>query len=262
MTEFTTLSLDFQGPVATLTLRRPKAGNAMGALSGQELRAAADIVARDTTARVLVLRAEGRAFCVGGDLAEFSSHAELGPAVRAMVVDFHTACQQLAELDLPILAVVQGPVAGAGLALTSLADYVVAASEATFTYAYASVGLSADGGVTWLLPKQMGLRAFRSFVITGRTLTSEEGLAQGLVSELVAGANLEEKAEALTSQFARGPTRALGAIRRLTLDGYGRSYADHLSAEMDQVATLADTDAAKGAIADVLSRRAPQFPNR
>ena len=259
---FETLALDINGSVATLTLTRPKCGNALDAKAGQELKQALGIVAAATAPRLLVLKAEGKAFCAGGDIGEFASLTELSPAIRSMVIDFHGACATLAGLDIPVLAIVQGPVAGAGLALIGLADFVIASRDATFTYAYPGIGFSADGGVTWLLPKLMGLRAFQSFVIGGKSWSCDQAEAAGLVSESCQPDELAGKATDFIARIAQGPTRAYGAIRRLAFESYGLPYAAHLDREMNEIAQIARGEDPRRAIRSVLSRQAPSFEGR
>ena len=262
MDDFQTLSLTINESVATLSLTRPKVGNALNSHSGQELKKALSLVASDTSLRLLVLRAEGKAFCAGGDVGEFASLSELSPAIRSMVIDFNGACATLASLDIPVMVVVQGAVAGAGLALIALADHVIASRDASFTYAYPEVGFSADGGVTWLLPKLMGLRAFQTFATGGQSWSAEQALQGGLVSELVDADALPAAAQARAARIATGPTRAFGAIRRLALEGYGMPFTAHLAREMDEICVLASGEDAKGAIQSVIERRRPEFKGR
>lgn len=259
---FETISLDIDGATATLTLSRPEIGNALGSQAGTEIKRAVAEVAANSSLRLLVLRGEGKAFCVGGDLGEFASMSELSPAIRSMVIDFNGASATLAGLDIPILAVVQGAVAGAGLALIGLADHVVASREATFAYAYPGIGFSADGGVTWLLPRLMGLRAFQTFATGGERWAAEQALLGGLVSEVVAAEDLEATAEARAMKMASGPTLALGAIRRLALDGYGLPFSAQLARETDEICRLAKSEDARSAIQAALARQRPQFTGR
>lgn len=260
MTEqFETLSLNIAGAVATLTLTRPKAGNALGSTTGQNLKRVLSRVAANPALRLLVIKAEGKAFCVGGDIGEFARQSDLGQAVREMVIDYNGACSTLATLDIPVMAVVQGAVAGAGLALVALADHVIATSNATFTYAYPGIGFSGDGGVTWLLPKLIGLQAFRRFATCGQSWSAEQALHGGLISEVVDPDALEAAAQSLTERLASGPTRAFGAVRRLALEGYGLPFTAHLAREMDEICQLAQSEDAKGGIQAVLERRSTQF---
>lgn len=259
MIELDTLKVESEGAVATLTLRRPALGNALNAQAGRDLHEAVAAVANQGDLRVLVLRGEGKAFCVGGDLTEFGAIDDLGPAIDAMVADFHKACAALASLDMPVVAVVHGAVAGAGLALTCLADHVLAASDASFAYAYPGVGFSGDGGVTWLLPRVMGLRAFRDFVAATRPWDASRAAAAGLASQVIDADALEAEADRLVQALANGPTRALGAIRRLALEGLGHGYSDHLAREANEIGRLATQQDAPAAIKAVLSRQAPHF---
>lgn len=262
MTQFQTLSLEINDGTATLTLAQPKIGNVLGAQSGLDLRDATVQISRNASVRLLVIKAEGRAFCLGGNLAEFAETSDLAPAIHHMVLNFHAACANLAGLEIPILCVVQGPVAGAGLAFLCLADYVLGASTSSYTYAYPGVGFSSDGGLTWLLPKIMGLRAFRSFVAAGKSLTATEALAAGLISELVEEPDLDRCQAQWTQLLASGPTQAFGAVRNLAFDGFAHSYPAHLQRESEAIIGLANTADAQSAIASVLRRERPIFAGK
>lgn len=262
MEQLETLSLDITGAIARLTLTRPKVGNALGPMTGQDLKRVLSRVAANPALRLLVMRAEGKAFCVGGDIGEFANQTDLSPAVREMVIDYNGACSTLASLDIPVMTVVQGAVAGAGLALLALSDHVIATPAATFTYAYPGIGFSGDGGVTWLLPKLMGLRTFQRFATGGRSWSAEQALQSGLISEIVAPEALDDAAAAQATRLAAGPTRAFGAIRRLALEGYGIPFTAHLAREMDEISALARSEDAEGAIRAVLERRHPEFMGR
>ncbi|MEP6867440.1 MAG: enoyl-CoA hydratase/isomerase family protein [Novosphingobium sp.] len=262
MENFETLSLEITDAIATLTLARPKVGNALSSQGGQELKKALSYVAANSSLRLLIIRSQGKVFCVGGDIGEFASLPDLSPAIRAMVIDFNGACATLASLDIPVMAVVQGAVAGAGLCLLALADHVIATNNATFTYAYPGVGFSADGGATWLLPKLMGLRAFQGFATGGKSWTADQALQGGLISEVVDSDALDTAAQAWAARIASGPTRAFGAIRRLALESYGLPYSAHLAREMDEISDLARSEDAGNAIQALLNNRRPVFSGR
>lgn len=256
---YRTITLEFADDVATLTLAGGQSGNPLGTLGGEELSHALALLSAMPSLRLLVLRGSGKAFCVGGNLVEFTQLEDFVPSIRRMVIDFHGACAAIANLDIPVVCVVQGAVAGAGLALLALSDHVIASTKASFTYAYPGIGFSSDGGLTWLLPKIMGLRNFQRFYTEGRSFSAAEALECGLVSALVDPTELQARADEAIARFASGPTRAYGAIRKLAFDGFSAPYAAHLMGELEAISDLAASQDAQSAIRSVLQGDQPQF---
>jgi len=259
---YETIVFALDAGLATITLNTPERGNAVAKKFGQEFRAAALICQTNPTVRAVLLRAEGKAFCVGGDLKDFAGQADLPAAVKDMTIDFHAAVSMLARMDAPLVCAVNGIAAGAGLTMACLADYVIAGTSAAFTYAYAGVGFTADGGLTWLLPRLVGLRNFQSLLLSGRVVPAAEALALGIVSEVVDDAELPARAETFARRLSQGPTKAYGGIKRLALASFSQAYEAHLEAEAQALFLAAGTEDARGAIAAMAARQKPVFNGR
>jgi 2-(1,2-epoxy-1,2-dihydrophenyl)acetyl-CoA isomerase len=259
---YETIRLTIEDGLATITLAQPDSGNAVAEQFGQEFRAAALICHTDPSVRAVLLRAEGKAFCVGGNVKDFVTQSDLPRAVKHMTIDFHAALSMLARMDAPLVCAVQGVAAGAGLTMVCAADYAIAGKAAAFTYAYSGVGFTADGGLTWLLPRLVGLRNFQSLVFTGRVVNAEEALALGIVSELVDDDALAERAESFARRLASGPTKAYGGIKRLALASFSHEYEAHQEAEAQALIIAAGTEDARNAIAAVAKRQKPEFKGR
>lgn len=248
--------------VATITLARPDAGNAMNMAFMDALHGIATAITNDTRLRAVLIEAEGRHFCVGGDLIDVGGDDPGGAYMRRLAGRLHEAIKLLAAQQVPIVVAVQGAAAGAGLSLVALADVALAARSARFTLAYAGIGLTADGGATWLLPRVIGLRRTQELAFTGRRLTADEAERYGVVTRVVDDAVLAQEAGALATRIAAGPTAAYGAVRRLLAAQGGVTFADHLDAELDAIATArAGVDAQEG-VAAFMERRSPNFTGR
>jgi 2-(1,2-epoxy-1,2-dihydrophenyl)acetyl-CoA isomerase len=150
------LRLEIDDGIATVELNRPTRGDALDLATLRALRAAADQFAGTPGVRVVLLRSRGPIFCVGGDLRWMTEQRDQGTAVRTLATELHSALLALRAMDAPIITVVQGATAGAGVGLVASADIAIAAESATFVMAYANVGLTPDGGSTWLLPRLIG----------------------------------------------------------------------------------------------------------
>src|SRR4051812_20376378 len=258
---FSTLTLRVADGVATVRLDRPEHANAINTAMAADLRELAHRLAEDDTVRVVLLGGNGRRFTAGGDIAQFSATppAELPAALRRMIDDYHLALDRLTALDAPIVVGVRGAAAGGGLGLVCAADYVVAAQDAVFTVGYAGLGLTADGGTSWFLPRLVGLRRAQEMFLLNRRLTAAEALDWGLVNRLVPDERVEEEAAEVAAGLAAGPTRAFGGMRRLLRRSLETDLRGQLAAEVAEIVEVAGTpDAAEG-IAAFAARRRPRF---
>jgi 2-(1,2-epoxy-1,2-dihydrophenyl)acetyl-CoA isomerase len=253
------VSFSVDGGVATITLQRPEAGNAIDLALAQELRAAVLDVERDASVRVVVLRGAGANFCVGGDLRAFADREDLPAHLREVTTHLHAAIVGLARIDAPIVVAVQGSAAGAGLGLVCGGDLVVAEDAARFVVAYSRVGLSPDGGTSWFLPRLVGLRRAQELALTNQVLDAPAAQAAGIVTRVVRDGDLQEEVVALAAALAGGPARAVGEAKRLLRASFDQPLAVHLDAEAAAlVRSAAQPDAAEG-IAAFLAKRAARF---
>ncbi len=262
MTGSTTRRVDYwyDDSIFHIVLSRPERGNAIDRAMAAELRAAVETCAADDSVRAVLLTAQGRHFCVGGDLAEFDAlHEERRLNVRAIADDVHRAQELLLTMDAPVIVAVQGDAAGGGLGLALAGDFVLASSAATFVAHYTAIGLPADGGSTFLLPRLAGLSRAREMLLLDRRLTADEARDWGLVSEIHDPRDLAEAAEALAVRLSGAPTAAYGAIKRLLLASYRqdfRTQVDEEAALIAQFSTMRDAD---DGIAAFRQKRRPVF---
>ena len=164
---FDTLRLQIDDGIARITLGRQDNANAMNPILARELLDAAIACDVDPSVRAVLIDAEGRMFCAGGDLDTFRRAGDdLARLLRHMTVDLHGAIARLARMRAPVIAAVQGAAAGAGFSLTTACDFVVAAQSAKFTMAYTRAGLVPDGSSTFFLPRLLGRR--RALELLGR----------------------------------------------------------------------------------------------
>jgi 2-(1,2-epoxy-1,2-dihydrophenyl)acetyl-CoA isomerase len=198
---------DVRGHVAHITIHRPAAFNTLNLVSMQQF---LDIVTRcgsDTQVRAVVLTGAGdKAFCAGGDVAEFAQDpSTVGRLVGEMTTALHTAISRLAWMDAPVIAAVNGVAAGAGLALVAACDLAIAAEHASFSSAYTQIGLSPDGSSTYFLPRLIGRRRAMQMFLSNRKLSAAQALDWGLVNQVVPAADLQTTVDKLAAQLAQGP---------------------------------------------------------
>lgn len=246
--------------LARVTLNRPARLNAVdpGAIARwQSL--AHEIAERDDIGAVL-FDANGRAFCAGGDVVAMSQlaagEADAGAVITGLADRIHDGHRTLRESAKPIVAAVQGPVAGGGLGFMLVADLIVASDRATFASRYADVALTPDCGVSTLLPEAIGTRRALELTLTARTLSAAEALEWGLVTEVVAPEALEARARQIAESWLRGATGAFGQAKRLVRSGLERSFAEALDDEARTIGAAFEGPQAQAAIAAFGARAA------
>lgn len=254
--------LGIERGLATITLARPEAGNAMTAEFIDSLAAVAQTVAGNPAVRAVLIEAQGKNFCVGGDIRAFASAAEPARFIAALARRLHDGVMALAGLPAPVVIAVQGAAAGAGLSLVAAGDVVIGARSSRYSMAYTGIGLTADGGATWLLPRLIGLRRTQELAYLGRRLTAEEAERYGLITRIAEDAALADEARTVARKLADGPTHAFGQVKRLLGEGDGATLAAQLDREAEAIGVAMATQDARAAIKAFLTRETPTFAGR
>lgn len=251
--------LDVSDGVATLTLNRPDAGNAMNMELVCALRAHADGLAGREDVRVLVIRSSGRMFCVGGDLGWMASHDDREAALRALADELHAALLALRALPAPVVAVVHATAAGAGLSLAAFADIAIAGHSASFVTSYTKVGLSPDGGSTWMLPRLVGTRRAAELIMLNPRLDAADAVAAGLITRAVPDDELAAAANAIIATLRDGSLAANSAAKRLLNASSDATFPEQLEREAASIAALAAGAEGLEGVSAFLERRRPDF---
>ncbi len=210
------LLVDRTDGVATLTMNRPDSMNSLDVALKVALREAVESVAADPAVRAVVLAGAGRAFCVGQDLKEHVATLETGgPPLDTVTEHYNPLVKALATLPKPVIAAVRGMAAGAGASLTFLADFRIGGPRTAFLMAFANVGLAADSGASWTLPRLVGHAKAIELLMLAEPVPSAEAHRIGLLSRLVDDdEQVLPTAQELAARLAAGPTVAYGMIKR------------------------------------------------
>lgn len=250
---------EHHGAVRVLLLDRPDRRNALDMQMRHELVDRLAEAEADPEVRVVVVAGAGGTFCAGGDLSTMRRQpvAESRPRLEAA----QRVARALFDLRLPVVAAVEGHAIGAGLGIAAACDQVVAAADARFAASFLGVGLAADLGISWTLPRRIGLARARTMLMTGRSLTGEQAAEWGLADHLVGPGRALEEAIALAARLAAGPPLAIAAVKRL-LNHPADTADTALAAELAEQGALFDTaDFAEG-LAAVREKRRPCFTGR
>ncbi|MFF2372349.1 enoyl-CoA hydratase/isomerase family protein [Agromyces sp. NPDC058110] len=246
--------------LAHLTLNRPERLNAVGPEAiALWHRHAGEIAARDDI-RAVLFDANGRAFCAGGDVRAMSELGGDGTSAGQVVTELadaiHAGHRMLRESAKPIVAAVQGPVAGGGLGFMLVADVIVASERASFASRYADIGLTPDCGVSTLLPEAVGTRRALELTLTSRTLSAQEALDWGLVAEVVAPEALDARAREIADVWLSGASAAFGQAKRLVRSGLSRPFQEALDDEARTIGAAFDSPEASARVAAFAARSA------
>jgi enoyl-CoA hydratase/carnithine racemase len=249
------------GHVAIVTLNRPERLNAISFAMLEKL--SDDLVAldRDPDVRAIVLTGAGRGFCAGLDLQDAASGGGIGggggmPATldlrRAPPVVLH-------GMDTPTLCALNGGAAGYGMDLALGCDLRIASENAKLAAAFTRRGVLPESGGTWLLPRLVGWARAAEIIFTGRTLSAQECLAQGLVSRVVPAERLRDEALAVAREIACNAPLAVQASKRMMRMGLSEEFSDHVHHVYLQLLPLFRTKDFREGLSAFLQKREPEF---
>jgi 2-(1,2-epoxy-1,2-dihydrophenyl)acetyl-CoA isomerase len=224
--------------LATVTLNRPEAMNALDTATKDALRDALREAAGDPAVRAVLLTGRGKAFCVGQDLKEHVAtlRAQRPDDERLMSTvekHYNPIAATIATMPKPVVAGVNGVAAGAGAGFAFAADYRVVAEDATFTTAFAGVALTADSGVSWTLQRLVGPARAADLLFFPRSIDAARALEWGIAQQVVPAGQLPEAALAVARELAAGPTVAYAAIKESLAYSAGHSLAESLVRESE-----------------------------
>ncbi len=261
---YETVTLSRADGVATITLSRPDAFNALDLTLGRELFHAVLEVDDDVSVRAVVVTGAGKAFCAGGDVKSFVDNlGRIGAHIKELTTYLHGAVSRLARTEKPVIMAVNGVAAGGGMSFALCGDLVLAAESARFTMAYSKIGATPDGSSSYYLPRLIGLRRAMELYFTNRVLSAREAQEWGLVTRVVPDAELMQEAQALARELAQGPTQAFGGAKRLFHQSTWESLETQMELEAQAIAASGRTEDFRAGIGAFAAKRpAPPFRGR
>src|SRR4051794_27350565 len=258
-----TIGYDVRDAVATVTLNRPEALNALTVEMKVGLREALERAAGDAAVRAVVLTGAGRAFCVGQDLREHADALAAGDTALDTVREhYNPIIRAITEIPKPVVAAVNGMAAGAGASLAFACDFRLAADNAGFLMAFARVGLGPDSGASWTLQRLVGYGRATAMLMLAEPVSAEHALEMGLVNAVVPAADLAAAAAELAGKLAQGPTVAYAGIKRALAVAAQSDLPTALDTEAEVQAACGRTVDHLNATNAFLEKRGPVFSGR
>jgi 2-(1,2-epoxy-1,2-dihydrophenyl)acetyl-CoA isomerase len=254
------IRLEIEDHVGTISFNRPDVLNALDDEMIHAFRETTEALAANAQVRCVVVRGEGNAFLAGGDVGMFYRGLDELPA-RSLVLarELHFGILAIARMPKPVIASVQGAVAGAGLSVMAACDLAIAADNARFASAYTKIGVSPDGGGTYFLTRLLGARKAMELMLLSEPFEAPAAMAMGLVNRVVAADKLAAETKQLAHQLAHGPTLAYAACKRLIGAATHNSLEAQLEAEAQAFSRLAETFDMREGVSAFVAKRAAAF---
>ncbi len=262
------LLVETKDGIATLTMNRPDARNALSDDMKAGLDAALHRIERDPAIRCVVLRGAGEHFMAGGDVKGFAAkRGEMGAEgfgdhMLHLIHDLHLSISALRRLPKPTVAAVRGSAAGVGVSLALACDLVVASEDAFFTLAYCHIGLTPDGSATYSLPRAIGIKRSMQLALLGERVPAAEAAAMGMINFAVPPDRFEAEVAALAARLAAGPTQAYANAKRLLYRSIESDFEAQLQAEAEALRTTAMTEDFAEGVQAFVEKRKPRFTGR
>ena len=262
------LIIERDGPIITATLNRPDERNAISETAhSQEIADFCAQVTRDGSVRAVVLTGAGKAFCAGGNVKHMRERQGMfGGSPFALRNNYRTGIQMiptaLYELEVPVVAAVNGPAIGAGLDLACMCDVRIAADTALFAESFVKLGIVPGDGGAWLLPRVIGMARASLMTLTGDTINAATALDYGLVAEVVPADQLLNRAKEIAGRIAANPGHATRMAKRLLRDGQDMKLGPLLEMSAAYQALAHHTADHQEAVAAFVEKRAPEFKDQ
>ncbi|WP_019889210.1 enoyl-CoA hydratase/isomerase family protein [Streptomyces purpureus] len=263
-----TVLYDVTDGLATITINRPEAMNAMNVEAKVALREAVQTAAADPAVRAVLLTATGRAFCVGQDLKEhvglLQNDKETGSrdTMNTVREHYNPIVRALTEMKKPVVAGVNGVAAGAGFGFALAADYRIVADMAAFNTSFAGVALTADSGMSWTLPRLIGPSRAADLLLFPRSISAQEAYDLGIVNKIVPAADLAAEAAAVARALAEGPTLAYAALKESLAYGADHSLVEALEKEDELQSKAGASEDHTIAVQAFLAKEKPKYVGR
>ena len=255
-----TVLLKLDGAIATLTLNRPEAFNAIGLELAQELTAHMQSMTADPRVRAVIITGAGSAFCAGGDLKWTLAYPHgPGAALRKLAGEVHMAITEIRRIPKPIIAAINGVAAGGGFSLALSCDFRIMSRDATLRQAYTSAGLCLDAGGSFMLPRLIGLARAVEIAALDEPISAERALAWSLINRVVERDQVESAALDLARQLTMRSLNSFAWSKRLLNDSFETGLETQMEREREGIASCAEHADGREGLHAFQEKRKPRF---
>ncbi len=259
------LEVTIDGGVATLTMNRPKARNALSMEMRSLMRDALHQLEYDDAIRCVVLTGTGDHFMAGGDVKNMHDYLETHDPgeIQSYFVnrihDLHPIMFSMRRMPKPVIAKVRGAAAGAGVSLAAACDLVIAADDSFFTLAYCHIGTTPDGSSSFHLPRAIGIKRTMELTLLGDRYTAQQMADMGLINFVVPSAALDDECDKLVSRLANGPTYVYGQAKKLMYRSLENEFESQLQLEAEIFSDCARRQDYREGVAAFVEKRKANF---
>ncbi|MFC1824813.1 enoyl-CoA hydratase/isomerase family protein [Thermodesulfobacteriota bacterium] len=248
--------------IASITLNRPERLNALTLDMSKELLNALTSWEKDEKIRAIVLSGAGRAFCSGADVNVDTKDVDPSDLSSVIVDVLNNVILKIRDINKPVIASIRGNASGAGFSLVLPCDLAIASETAKFNLAFIRIGVTPDLGISYFLPRLIGLKRANMLFFTGDMINAEQAENLGIVNRVVPDEQLEQETQALASRLSKGPTLAIGRTKKLINDGDKSSLEVQLENERQIQILSPQTEDYKEGVKAFLEKRPPKFKGR
>lgn len=254
------LLLEHDDALAIITLNNPARANVLDLAMAQALAAAVEKIASQPGVRALLITANGKHFCAGGDINSMQDPTRSLPQVlEELIRPIHAALAVLTEMSIPIVSAINGPVGGGGIGLALCADLVLASDAMKLRGGYSALGLTPDVGGSWFVTQRAGAAIAKEIFLTNRAISAAECLKLGLVDAIHHDTELAAAARKLAKQLSQGPSLSQARIKTLIREAQHNTLEQHLEMECNFMLASGESADAEEGIRAFTEKRAPKF---
>ena len=258
------LEVSIENGIATLTMNRPEARNALSDEMRSGLADTFHELEHNDEVRCIVLKGAGDHFMAGGDVKSFATmgdktSTEMEIMFTKRIHDLHLIMFPMRRMEKPIIASVRGAAAGAGVSMALACDLVICSDDSFFTLAYCNIGTSPDGSSTFQLPRTVGIKKAMEITLLGDRFTGQEAKDMGLVNWVVPTAELDAETDKLAKRLANGPTFTYGQAKKLLYKSNETAFESQLQAEAESFAKCAGRKDFREGVTAFVEKRKPNF---
>ncbi|MEQ8407661.1 MAG: enoyl-CoA hydratase [Gammaproteobacteria bacterium] len=261
------LDVQIADGIATLTMNRPEARNALSMAMREELTDSLHRIERDDSVRCVVLTGSGDHFMAGGDVKGMGDSIKKNPddihrEFMLRIHELHPIMFAMRRMAKPVIASCRGAAAGAGVSMALACDLIIASDDAFFTLAYCHIGTSPDGSASFHLPRAVGIKKAMEIALLGDRFDAESARAMGMINFVVPGDQLEHETSKLAQRLASGPTHVYGNTKALLYRSMESEFEAQLQAEAESFAECASREDFREGVTAFIEKRKPNFTGR